>query len=244
TAAVFAAGHVGATVATTVAIWLQVRSGVGGGELTYAVDVGASYGVAAVAGVLVSRLRRPWSTVAAAGLVGLAAIALLRTGTFTDWGHMCALVIGLALAPLVRPGVTPGDRRRLGRLGGGLLLGAAAVVVVVLLSADTDVVLPPPAALAATVLGPVRCGRGCDEVRVRLAAGTAVLRLPAGADASAGRTVAVRPVGGQVGQVRLARVAHRVSVSGLLGEVAVAAAGVGLVLLLTVGRGPRATVRP
>src|SRR5437660_5300959 len=54
--AVFAAGHVGATLATTLGIWMQVRTGVGDRELSYVVDVGVSYGVAAVAGVLVFRL--------------------------------------------------------------------------------------------------------------------------------------------------------------------------------------------
>src|SRR5258705_3452672 len=57
--ATFAAGHVGATLATTVGIWLQVREGAGRG-LVYPVDVGVSYGVAAMAGVLVYRLRPPW----------------------------------------------------------------------------------------------------------------------------------------------------------------------------------------
>ena len=58
--ATFAAGHVGATLATTVGIWLQVREEGAGRSLLYPVDVGVSYGVAAVAGVLVYRLRRPW----------------------------------------------------------------------------------------------------------------------------------------------------------------------------------------
>jgi hypothetical protein len=265
-AAVFVAGHVGATVATTVAIWLQVRSGVGSGELAYAVDVGTSYGVAGAAGVLVFRLPRSLSVLAAGTFLAFAGAAVLRTGTFTDWGHLCAFVIGLAMAPLVRPtrgrAVDPGPsavrgwwawlatpprptaplrRRRLARVGGGLLLAAAALVLVVALGADTDVVLQPPSStLAATVLGPsTGCGRGCDEVLVRLAAGTARLRLPAGTSAPAGRRLDVRRVDGRAGEVRLVGVAHRVSVSGLLGEVAVGAAGVGLVLLLTVGRTAR-----
>jgi hypothetical protein len=271
-AAVFVAGHVGATVATTVAIWLQVRSDVGSGELAYAIDVGASYGVAAAAGVLVFRLPRSLSALAAGTFLAFAGAAVLRTGTFTDWGHLCAFVIGLAMAPLVRPtrgpAVDPGPsvaqgwwawlampprppaplrRRRLARVGGGLLLAAAALVLVVALGADTDVVLHSPASTqSATVLGPsAACGHGCDEVRVRLAVGTATLRLPAGTSAPAGRRLDVRRVDGRAGEVRLVGVAHRVSVSGLLGEVAVGAAGVGLVLLLTIGRSTwRRTNRP
>src|SRR4051812_25176416 len=67
--ATFAAGHVGATLATTVGIWLQVREEGAGRSLLYPVDVGVSYGVAAVAGVLVYRLRRPWARMAWTALV-------------------------------------------------------------------------------------------------------------------------------------------------------------------------------
>ena len=48
--AVFAAGHIGATIATTVGIWLQVRSGTGASNLVYPIDVGVSYGLFAVSG--------------------------------------------------------------------------------------------------------------------------------------------------------------------------------------------------
>src|SRR5260221_3938573 len=76
--ATFAAGHVGATLATTVGIWLQVREGAGR-ELVYPVDVGVSYGVAALGGVLVYRPRRA----PASPLVGLVAavIGLDAVGT-------------------------------------------------------------------------------------------------------------------------------------------------------------------
>ena len=100
---VFAAGHVGATLATTIGIWLEVRSGAGGRALLYPVDIGASYGLAAVAAVLAKRLPRPLGPFVAVGLGGLLIFEVVYNGTFTDWGHLAAFAIGLALAPLVRP---------------------------------------------------------------------------------------------------------------------------------------------
>jgi hypothetical protein len=166
---VFASGHIGATLATTVGIWMQVRTGVGGRELTYVVDVGVSYGLAAAAGVLVFRLPRPLSWVLGIGLVTAYTVAVARTGTFTDWGHLCALLIGLALAPLVRPhadGAGAGDgalvrhagargwlrwlatppppapphrRRRIARVAGVALACVAVASIVVILTTNPDV---------------------------------------------------------------------------------------------------------
>jgi hypothetical protein len=264
--AVFVAGHVGATIATTVGIWLQVRSGVGSRELSYVVDVGMSYGLAAVAGVLVFRLPRPLSSLAAVGLLGMQVVALLRTGTFTDWGHLCALVIGLALGPLVRPttaapapasrqrprdwlrwAITPPPpgpprrRRLVARVGGLLLLGAAGTLVVVAGTADTEVDLAPrnPAETVTVVGRPIACGPACTSVTVRLASGSpATLRLPPGTDVRTGSHLSVRTATGRPGEVHLVAVARRVHVSGLLGEAAVAAATTGAALLLTIGRRP------
>ena len=118
---VFSAGHVGATLATTIGIWLQVRSGAAGRALVYPVDVGVSYGLFAVAGVAVSRLPRPASTVCAGGLCAFLGSALVRSGTFTDWGHVVAVGIGFALAPLVRPDEPLPARRHLE--GRGALAG-------------------------------------------------------------------------------------------------------------------------
>src|SRR5581483_11365104 len=66
--AVFVAAHVGASTATTVAIWLAANHGTAGRDLLTPVDVGISYGLAGAAGVLVYRLPRPLSGLAAAGL--------------------------------------------------------------------------------------------------------------------------------------------------------------------------------
>jgi hypothetical protein len=104
---VFAAGHIGATIATTIGIWLEVRSGATGRALVYPLDVGVSYGLVAVAAVLTKRLPRPLGALMTVGLGGLLVLGVVYSGTFTDWGHLAAFAIGLALAPLVRPRETP-----------------------------------------------------------------------------------------------------------------------------------------
>jgi hypothetical protein len=165
--ATFAAGHIGATLATTVGIWLQVRQGAERG-LVYPVDVGVSYGVAAMAGVLVYRFRRPWNLV----WLGVVAVdigtAVISTGTFTDWGHLVAFGIGLAMGPLVRP--DPGNRRHLLLvLGAGLLAAAAFCLVLLLTVPDRDIAVPETGpTVDVTVVGrPPECGPACHTVVVR-----------------------------------------------------------------------------
>ena len=166
--ATFAAGHVGATLATTVGIWLQVRQGAGR-SLVYPIDVGVSYGVAAIAGVLVYRLRRPLA-MAWLALVALdIGRAVISTGTFTDWGHLVAFGIGLAMGPLVRPDRI--ERRHVLVVLGATLLAAAAGCGVLLSTVpDRDVIALPEAGptVEATVVGrPADCGANCRTVVVR-----------------------------------------------------------------------------
>jgi hypothetical protein len=261
---VFATGHIGATLATTVGIWLQVRAGVGSRELTYVVDVGVSYGVAAAAGVLAFRLPRPASWLLGLGLLGLYVAAVARSGTFTDWGHLCAFLIGMAVAPLVRPRsprttATPGparaalgwlrwlttppavtqdrNRRRTARIAGLTLLAIAAGTVTLMLTTNDDVDLQPsPTAQKATVLGGAPgCSRRCDDVTVDVGSTTGVLRLPLGTDVRPGSHVVVRSVPLEPGIFRLAAISRRVDVTGFLGEMAVVAGASGLALLATLG---------
>jgi hypothetical protein len=165
--ATFAAGHIGATLATTVGIWLQVRQG-GGQALVYPVDVGVSYGVVAMAGVLVYRLRRPWNALWFAAVAVRVGAAVISTGTFTDWGHLVAFGIGLAIGPLVRP--EPGDRRHvLLVLGGGLLAASVFCLVLLLTVPDRDITVPESGlTVDVTVVGrPPECGPACHTVVVR-----------------------------------------------------------------------------
>jgi hypothetical protein len=94
----FAAGHVGATVLVAAGL-------VAGGHLGWvpsswftSPDVGVSYGIVCIAGALTAdvprRLRAAW------GLCWLVPLAadLVGGATYTDAGHVCALLIGFGLA--------------------------------------------------------------------------------------------------------------------------------------------------
>lgn len=102
---VFAAGHVGATLITVTGVAMALHHGWLPSEEARATDVGMSYGVVALAGALTYRWssRRHRLTWAATWLIGLAVAAGLGQ-TFTDYGHLCALLIGLGITPGFRPG--------------------------------------------------------------------------------------------------------------------------------------------
>ncbi len=103
TAGLFALGHVGGSLV----VYAGLRAARPSAETAAAVDVGVSYGVGAVLGALTAAVPRTWPRrAAAAGLVALGARPVLRGGgTFTDAGHLAALLIGLAA------GWTGGDHR-------------------------------------------------------------------------------------------------------------------------------------
>ena len=98
---VFAVGHVGATLLTAVGLWLALKGDLVENSVVHAVDVGASYGFVALAGVvtyLVPRaLRAAYIVVLLLGLT----TALVIVPSFTDFGHLFAFLIGLACRPLV-----------------------------------------------------------------------------------------------------------------------------------------------
>jgi hypothetical protein len=102
TVLVFVAGHVGATVVTVAAIGVGVSGGWLPRSLEFAADVGPSYGLAAVGGLLITRLRPGWLRRGgiAALLLGLG-VAVALQEDFTDAGHLIAALLGMALAPLL-----------------------------------------------------------------------------------------------------------------------------------------------
>ena len=101
--AVFAAGHVGATLVTAVAISDGYLGSAGDQGVTRSIDVGVSYGTLCLAAVLVYRLPRHWRLPLAGALLFVCALFAFVIGrTFTDFGHFVSVVIGLAIYPIVR----------------------------------------------------------------------------------------------------------------------------------------------
>lgn len=110
---VFVAGQVGATLATAAGLWLAIRWGSGPSSLSDVVDVGVSLGFAALAAVFTYRLPRPGRWYWAGGLLVAAGGAAIVGGTFTDFGHRAAVMIGFAMYPITR------SANVRGRPGGG-----------------------------------------------------------------------------------------------------------------------------
>jgi len=98
---VFAVGHVMATLGVAWGLWIAIRHGYASRHLENAIDVGVSYGFAAVAAVFTYRLTSwRWLWAASLGLVAILALALGRT--FTDAGHLLAVGVGFACYPLTK----------------------------------------------------------------------------------------------------------------------------------------------
>jgi hypothetical protein len=98
---VFGLGHVLATVATAVLIAVELRLGWAAQSLTHTVDVGFSYGFAAIAGVLAHRLPAKWRPPYVAAGFAVLTVLVLGGATFTDVGHLVAWSIGLSCGWLV-----------------------------------------------------------------------------------------------------------------------------------------------
>ena len=98
----FAIGHVGATLLVAAGLFVALRLDAVSPVVERARDVGASYGFLAVAALatylLPRRLRLPYAAV----LGGSVVLFVATSGTFTDFGHLTAVAIGLACYPLAR----------------------------------------------------------------------------------------------------------------------------------------------
>ncbi|MFD8548854.1 rhomboid-like protein [Streptomyces sp. NPDC059649] len=128
-AAVFAAGHIGASLLVYAGLRARTRlRGPATGPppdreppgqepqdrpppdpTAHAVDVGASYGFYATLGALAASVpHRGVRTAATAGLLALGIRPVLRRGrTFTDAGHLTALALGMATGTGIRAGRHP-----------------------------------------------------------------------------------------------------------------------------------------
>lgn len=99
---VFLLGHVVTSLCVAGALWVAIDTGRASPGLRDVVDVGVSYGFAAIAGVFAHRLPRRLAVAYAAVVAGALLVALAVSGTFTDLGHLIAFAIGLACLPLTR----------------------------------------------------------------------------------------------------------------------------------------------
>jgi hypothetical protein len=114
--------HIGATLVSQQAVLVGIHLGVLPTSLAHTVDVGVSYGLAGVAGVLVHHIpgRRCLRWLGATALLGLFGWFLAADRTFTDLGHFCAVLIGLGLYRLtVHRGRDRGVGRPRGHAGHG-----------------------------------------------------------------------------------------------------------------------------
>jgi hypothetical protein len=99
---VFCTGHVGATLVTAATLTFMIRHGWAPRQLRDVIDVGSSYGFWCVAALFTYRLPRRWRWLWAGSiLAGAVAFVAWRT-SFSDYGHLIAMLIGLALYPVTR----------------------------------------------------------------------------------------------------------------------------------------------
>ena len=110
-AVVFISGHVFATLGVAWGLWFAIRRGYASQHLENAIDVGVSYGFAALAAVFTFRMPRKWRWWWAGSLSTVAVVALLVGRTFTDSGHLIAVCIGFACYPLTRSAEIVGRSR-------------------------------------------------------------------------------------------------------------------------------------
>lgn len=103
--------HVIATYVSEGVLYLQIREAIASPRLTDARDIGVSYFVAGIAGVLTYRIVVPWRWCYTAVMVLAVGIPLAVHPNFTALGHACALAVGLACYPLVRRLTPRGPQR-------------------------------------------------------------------------------------------------------------------------------------
>ena len=98
--AVFAIGHVGATLLTAAGIAIALHFGAAPRGIERTIDVGISYGTYCIAGVLTYRLPRPWRYAWAAGLLAIFSGESALSSEFSNYGHLVSVLLGLACYPL------------------------------------------------------------------------------------------------------------------------------------------------
>ncbi|TGN74071.1 hypothetical protein E5083_24470 [Streptomyces bauhiniae] len=96
------AAHVLATLISELALLRAINDGHAPASAVNTLDIGVSYALAGVMGVLTYRIAVPWRYAYLAVLLAVYTVPLVDGRTFTDVGHALAALIGLACYPLVR----------------------------------------------------------------------------------------------------------------------------------------------
>jgi len=99
---VCAAAHVLATLVSEGALLWAIHDGLAPFSAVNTLDIGVSYALAGVIGVLTYRIAAPWRYAYLAAVLLVFALPLATSPTFTDFGHFIAVLIGLACCPLTR----------------------------------------------------------------------------------------------------------------------------------------------
>ncbi|MFC6595919.1 rhomboid-like protein [Kitasatospora paranensis] len=94
--------HILATLISQSVVAWGVDSGRLPANMADTIDVGVSYALAGVQGVLTYRFAPPWRLLYGGGLLVFYLVPLLVSHTFTDLGHFSAVLIGLAFRPITR----------------------------------------------------------------------------------------------------------------------------------------------
>lgn len=93
--AVFLLGHVGASLLVFLGLEAGIHRQLIPGEVSFAADVGISYGTHAVIGALLWGMRGAGRVLLLGYYLTVAVAAVLMGGTFTDVGHLLATLLGV-----------------------------------------------------------------------------------------------------------------------------------------------------
>jgi hypothetical protein len=96
------AAHVLATLISEGALLWAIKHGMAPQSAVNTLDIGVSYPLAGVIGVLAYRIVVPWRYPYLAVVLMVYGVPLATRRTFTDLGHFTSLLIGLACYPLAR----------------------------------------------------------------------------------------------------------------------------------------------
>ncbi|MEC4015294.1 rhomboid-like protein [Streptomyces sp. H27-D2] len=99
---VVAVAHIGATYLSEGVLFWAIRHGHAPAAAADTLDVGVSYALAGVAAVLTYRVAASWRPLYAFCVLVFYGLPLVNGRTFTDIGHVSAVLLGFACFPLVR----------------------------------------------------------------------------------------------------------------------------------------------